>query len=250
MSWIGRQKRRDGASMGHSYSISRCFTLIQELESRWSAATSIVVLTEFRGGKSGRHVRPQHSLRRRRPTHFITLDLHSNHLPRITTVHSTSVLSERRAPTEEAAVDCVNNWLCADLPTAKESPVETLDCILAALHPVKLEVDVALSVGIEGNVHHMAIFIFALCADIVFELLDPRFAFLPTAKLGLELRGNCETYSVGSNIFRSKTHLLAWLTLTGSGFVSVLGLAIFCLWSTDSLGSSVLASFRINASRL
>lgn len=54
-------------------------------------------------------------------------------------------------------------------------------------------------------------------------------------------------------MFLSKTHLLAWLTLTGNGLFSVLGLMIGRFWSApfdSGAGSSVRASFLINASLL
>lgn len=49
---------------------------------------------------------------------------------------------------EQTAVNCVDDRLSGDLSTAKESTVEALDGILAALDSVELEVDVALRVGI------------------------------------------------------------------------------------------------------
>jgi hypothetical protein len=49
---------------------------------------------------------------------------------------------------EETAVDRVNNWLSTDLPTTKESSVQTPDRILTALHSIKFKVDVALSIWI------------------------------------------------------------------------------------------------------
>lgn len=49
---------------------------------------------------------------------------------------------------EETAVDCINNWLSADLSAAKESSVETFDGVLASLDTVKFEINVSLRVRI------------------------------------------------------------------------------------------------------
>jgi len=53
-----------------------------------------------------------------------------------------------RSPREEGAIDGIDDRLSADLAAAKESTVETFDSVLATRDPVKLEVDVALSVRI------------------------------------------------------------------------------------------------------
>ena len=53
-----------------------------------------------------------------------------------------------RSPRKQRAVDGIDHRLRADLPTAEESAVETLDRILAALDTVELEVYVALGIGI------------------------------------------------------------------------------------------------------
>ena len=52
-------------------------------------------------------------------------------------------------PREQTAVHSVNDGLCTDLPTAKVSSVQTLDCILATADTLELEIDVARGVGVE-----------------------------------------------------------------------------------------------------
>ena len=79
---------------------------------------------------------------------------------------------------EETAVDGIHDGLGANLATAEEAAVETLDGVFAALHRREFEVDVALRVGVEGNVHDVAVLLFALGTDVFFELLDPGIAFL------------------------------------------------------------------------
>jgi hypothetical protein len=161
---------------------------------------------------------------------------------------------------KQRTIHGINNRLRANLPTAKETAIEPLDCVLASLDAVELEVDVPLGVGVKGDVDDVAVFFFAFGADVGFELVDPAVAFFSVGSLasasnfgdaereGLEWKA----YSAGLNIFLSKTHRLAWLTATGSGLVSVFGLAILALSlaAGSVAGSSVLASFLINASRL
>ena len=69
--------------------------------------------------------------------------------------------------------------MSADLPTPKEPAVETLDGILSTLDLVELEVDVALGVGIKGNVDDFAVFLGAFCTDVVFEFFDPGVTAFP-----------------------------------------------------------------------
>ena len=49
---------------------------------------------------------------------------------------------------EQAAVNSVDDGLGSDLFTAKESSVQALDGVFSALDSVKLEIDIALRVGI------------------------------------------------------------------------------------------------------
>jgi hypothetical protein len=86
---------------------------------------------------------------------------------------------------EKTAVDRVNNWLSADLPTTKETSIQSLDCILASLYPVEFEVDIALRIRIERNVDNVTILLVALGFDIVLELLHPSVTFLSADILAL-----------------------------------------------------------------
>jgi hypothetical protein len=49
---------------------------------------------------------------------------------------------------EQTAVYGIDDRLSGDLSAAKESTVETLDGVLAALDSIELEIDIALRVGI------------------------------------------------------------------------------------------------------
>ena len=80
---------------------------------------------------------------------------------------------------EEGGVNRVDDRAGVNHPAAKISAVETFDSVFAALHFVKLEVDVALGVGINGNVDHVAILGLGLLPDVVLEFLDPSIALLP-----------------------------------------------------------------------
>lgn len=184
-------------------------------------------------------------------------------------------------PREKRAVNGIDDRLSADLSPAEESAVEALYGVLAALDLVEFEVDVALGVGIEGDVDDLAVFFRALGADVVFKFFDPGFAFFSSCLLvagqrrvrsrwqgeaadkfqegdrgkGEEGEGGNKrgAYSAGLNMLRSRTQRLAWLTLTGKGLFSVFGLATFRLSSAplvSAAGSSVLASFLIKASLL
>ncbi len=85
--------------------------------------------------------------------------------------------SERFRAREQTAVHGVNDWLSADLPTAKVPPIETLDGIFASADTFEFEVNVAGSIWIEGDVDDMAVLLLAFGADIVFELFDPSVTF-------------------------------------------------------------------------
>ncbi len=78
---------------------------------------------------------------------------------------------------EQTAVDGVNDGLRANLPTAKIPAVEALDGIFAARYALEFQVDVALGVGVERNVHHVAVLFLAFGAHVVFEFFDPGFTF-------------------------------------------------------------------------
>ena len=80
---------------------------------------------------------------------------------------------DRLGSGEETAVDCINDWLSANLPTTEETSIETFNGVLSTLYTIKLEVNVTLSVWIERNVYNMTIFVFAFGFDIIFEFFDP-----------------------------------------------------------------------------
>ena len=136
-------------------------------------------------------------------------------------VMSMSNVSESLRPAEQTAVHGVNDWLCRNSSTTEEATIQALDGILTTRDSLELEVDVTLSVGVQRDVHDMAVLGFAFGADIVLEFLLPVFAFFSVYTLAMSfIRWTWSTYSAGSNIFRSSTHRLAWLTLTGSGLDS------------------------------
>ena len=86
---------------------------------------------------------------------------------------------------EHGAVNSINNRRGANHPTAKVSPIKTLDRVLSALHTVELEIDVALAVWVEGDMHDMAVLLLGLGADVVFELLFPVLSSLPALLLAI-----------------------------------------------------------------
>ena len=88
---------------------------------------------------------------------------------------------------EQAAVDGVDDGLGADLAATEETAVEALDGVLTALHRRELEVDVALRVGVERDVHHVPVLALALILDVFLEFLDPRFALLPVVGFSTSL---------------------------------------------------------------
>lgn len=75
---------------------------------------------------------------------------------------------------EHHVVDVIDHVLGRDHVAAEVTSVETANSVLAALHTVKLDVDLTV-VGIErhGNVDDNAVFVFAFLLDVVFELLLP-----------------------------------------------------------------------------
>jgi len=84
---------------------------------------------------------------------------------------------------EQTAVDGVNDGLCTDLPTTKETPVETLDCVFAPLNLVEFEVDIALRIRVKGDVNNVTVLAFAFGTNVIFELLDPGVTFFPAGWL-------------------------------------------------------------------
>lgn len=87
--------------------------------------------------------------------------------------------SQCLGPREQAAVDGVNDWLRADLPTTEVATVKAFDCVLPTRHTFEFQIDVALSIRVKRNVHDMTILLLALGSHIVLELFDPAVAFFP-----------------------------------------------------------------------
>jgi hypothetical protein len=54
--------------------------------------------------------------------------------------------------------------------------VETLESLLAAGDGIELDEDVALAIGVDGDVDDLAVLLAALALDLYFELLDPSVA--------------------------------------------------------------------------
>jgi hypothetical protein len=81
---------------------------------------------------------------------------------------------------EQAAIHSINYRLCRDLPAAKESSVQTLDGVFSTDNTLKLDVNVAGSIGIYSNVNNLAILFLTLSLDIIFEILDPAVTIFPT----------------------------------------------------------------------
>lgn len=82
--------------------------------------------------------------------------------------------SESLRTREEGAVDCINDRLSGDCSPAKEPPIQTLDGVFTALDAVKLNVDIALSVWVDGNMDRMTVLFLTLGLDVIFEFFYPR----------------------------------------------------------------------------
>ena len=76
---------------------------------------------------------------------------------------------------EKTAVHRINNWLSTDLPTTKESAVQSLNGIFASLNTVEFQIDVSLCVRIKSDVNHMTVFVLAFGSDVILKLFDPAF---------------------------------------------------------------------------
>jgi len=87
--------------------------------------------------------------------------------------------SHRLRPGKQRTVHCIHDRLRCDRPATKEASVQTLHSLLAASDSVELDVDVALSVRVEREMHDVPVLLLALFADVVFELFDPVLATLP-----------------------------------------------------------------------
>lgn len=84
---------------------------------------------------------------------------------------------------EQTAVDRIHHWRGVDHASAKVSAVKSLDRVLAALDFVELEIDVTLGVGVDRDVHNVAVLLLGFPSDVVFEFLDPVVSFLPIVAL-------------------------------------------------------------------
>ena len=81
---------------------------------------------------------------------------------------------------EVHVVDSVDDVLRRDHATGKVASVQTADGVLAALDAIELDVDLAVVVvECETDVNDVAVFIFALEADVLFKLLLPAGLGLP-----------------------------------------------------------------------
>lgn len=126
--------------------------------------------------------------------------LRKRHVRVCNKTHIAEWLLDSLSTGEETAVDSVNDWLRRNPLAAKETTIQALNGVLAALNAVKLQVNVALRVWIYRNVNNMAIFFFALLANVVLQFLDPGFALL-SATLSViatvNTRGRGEVYLLG-----------------------------------------------------
>lgn len=78
-----------------------------------------------------------------------------------------SDLESLRVCSEETGVDGIYHWRSSDHPAAKVATVKALDCVLASLHLVKLEIDISFRVGLDGDVDDVAIFVLRLLTNIL-----------------------------------------------------------------------------------
>ena len=79
------------------------------------------------------------------------------------------LISDIRRLRKVHVVDRVDDILRRDHLTAEVAPVEAADCVLAALHTVKLDVDLTVVVvQSEVDVDDLPVFVFAFGADVVF----------------------------------------------------------------------------------
>lgn len=72
-----------------------------------------------------------------------------------------------RVCSEETGVDGIYHRRGSDHPAAEVATVEALDCVLASLHLVKLEIDISLGVGLDGDVDDVAVFVFRLLTNVL-----------------------------------------------------------------------------------
>lgn len=80
---------------------------------------------------------------------------------------------------EETGVDGIYHGRSSDHPAAEVATVKALDGVLASLHLVKLEINVSLGVGLDGDVDDVAVFVFRLLTNILLQFLDPVVSLFP-----------------------------------------------------------------------
>lgn len=68
---------------------------------------------------------------------------------------------------EETGVDGIYHRRSSDHPAAEVTTIEALDCVLASLHLVKLEINISLGVGFDGDVDDVAVFVFRLLTNVL-----------------------------------------------------------------------------------
>jgi len=90
---------------------------------------------------------------------------------------------DRLGAREQTAVDRVHDRSSSDHPSVKVAAVQALDGVLSARDLVELEINVALRVGVERDVHNVAVLLLGLEADFVLELLGPVLTHLPVTVL-------------------------------------------------------------------
>jgi hypothetical protein len=78
--------------------------------------------------------------------------------------------------TPERVVDLIHNVGSTDGAMVEAPTVETLESLLSARYRVKLDVDVALGIRVNGDMNDLAVLLVALDSNLAFEILDPAIA--------------------------------------------------------------------------
>ena len=86
---------------------------------------------------------------------------------------------------KHGAVNSIDNWSGADHAATEIPAVKSLNSVLSSLNAVELEVDIALAIWIEGDMHDMTILFLGLGTDVVLELLLPVLSGLPIVGLAM-----------------------------------------------------------------
>lgn len=100
-------------------------------------------------------------------------------IPKSEKARPTISISNSLGTREQTAVDCVHNRRGANHASTEITTVEALDCVFASLDLVEFEVYVALRVRFEGNMDHMAIFLFGFLSNVILQFFNPGFTFFP-----------------------------------------------------------------------